>query len=261
MPHQTPARHLFDALALPFARRSAPRSFDPQSPEVSGTLSDPPNARIRAPEPNLGALLYLVSLAGVATATVVVFFGLGFFLLTYSGEKLIAGPDARERGIEIRPRPSDLAPSPNRNAAPFTAHPEVSRPATAAALVAPPEQGPEAHEVLPSWDTSGGSLPAPPAASVAASATFDTSPSQERAGLRLNSGEATLATLPGIAHAKRIGIGRRHHDAARRHWAGIAHPGAKGLPPPSVSGPEKAWRWIVRSATGVLAALSPAPSR
>jgi hypothetical protein len=192
---------------------------------------------------------------------VVVFFGLGFFLLTYPSEKLIAGSDARERGVEIEPRPPDLALSPNKNAAPFIAHPEMSHPATASALAIPPEQASDAHEVLPSWDASGGSLPASTTASVAANATFDVSSSQERPGLRPNSDEATLATLPGITRAKRIGIGRRHHDGARKHWAGISHPGAKGLPPPSVSGPEKAWRWIVRSATGVLAALSPPPSR
>jgi exonuclease SbcC len=48
---------------------------------------------------------------------------------------------------------------------------------------------------------------------VAASATFDALSSQEREGLRSNSDEATLATLPGITHAKRIGIGRRHRLA------------------------------------------------
>jgi hypothetical protein len=95
---------------------------------------------------------------------------------------------------------------------------------------------------------------------VVAKATFDVSFSQEPPGLRSSSDEATLATPTGAIHAKKFGIGRRHRDGARKHWAGISHPGAKGRPPPSVSGPEKAWRWIVQSATGILAALSP-PSR
>jgi hypothetical protein len=30
-------------------------------------------------------------------------------------------------------------------------------------------------------------------------------------------------------------------------------------PPPPLSGPKKAWRWIVQSATGILASLSPSP--
>jgi hypothetical protein len=261
MPDRTPARHWFDALALSFARRSAPRSSDPQSPEISGTLADPPNARTRALEPNVGTLLYLVSLAVVATATVVVFFGLGLFLLTYPSAKPIAGPDARERGVEIEARPSDLAPSPNKNAAPFTADTEVSHPATGSAPTVPPAQAPDAHEVLPSRDPSEGSLPASTAGSVAANATFDASSSQELPGLRPNSDEATLATPTGAIHAKRVGIGRQHRDGARKHWAGISPPGARGRPPPSISGPEKAWRWIVRSATSVLAALSPPPLR
>jgi hypothetical protein len=261
MPHRTPARYFFDALALSFARRSAPRSSDPPSPEISGTHSDPPNARTRAPEPDLGTLLSLVSLAVVTTATVVVFFGLGFFLLTAPSGKLIAGPDARERGVEIEARPFDLAPSPNKNAAPFTAHTEVSHPATASAPTVPPAQAPDAHEVLPSRDPSEGSLPASTAGSAVANAKFDVSSSQELPGLRLNSDEATLATPTAAIHAKRTAIGGHRHHEARTHSAGRSHTGAKVRPPPSISGPEKAWRWIVRSATSVLAALSPRPSQ
>jgi hypothetical protein len=94
---------------------------------------------------------------------------------------------------------------------------------------------------------------------VASNATFDASSSQEW-GLRSNSDEATLATLPGITRAKRNGIGGHRYHGTRTHSAGLSHSGAKDRPPPP-SGPEKAWRWIVRSATSVLAALSPPPSR
>jgi hypothetical protein len=261
MPDRTPARHWFDALALSFARRSAVRSSDPQSPEISGTLADLPNARTRAREPIVGTLLYLVSLAVVATATVVVFFGLGLFLLTYPSAKLIAGPDARERGVEIEARPSDLAPSPNKNVALFTADTEVSHPATASAPMVPPAQAPDAHEVLPSWEPAEGSLPASTAGSAAANAKFDVSSNQKLPGLRPNSDAATLAMPTGAIHAKRTAIGGHRHQEARMHSAGLSHTGAKIRPPPSISGPEKAWRWIVRSATSVLGALSPPPSQ
>jgi len=41
---------------------------------------------------------------------VVVFFGLGFLLLARPNEGLIAGPEARERGVAIEAQPSNLAP-------------------------------------------------------------------------------------------------------------------------------------------------------
>jgi hypothetical protein len=192
---------------------------------------------------------------------VVVFFGLGFFLLTFPSAKLIAGPDASDRGVEIEPWPSDLAASPNENAAPFTALTEVSHSATASPTAIPPAQAPEAHEVLPSRDTSGGSLPVSNAGSVTANAKFDVSSSQELPGLGPNSEKVALATPTGAIHAKRTGIGGHRHYGARTHSAGLSHTGAKDLPPPSVSGPEKAWRWIVRSVTSVIAAQSPPPSR
>lgn len=94
MPHRTLARRLFDPLARQLARRSAPQTSDPQSAEITDKSSDPPNERPKALEPNVGTLLYLVSLGFVAIATVVVFFGVGFLLLAHRNEELIAGPDA-----------------------------------------------------------------------------------------------------------------------------------------------------------------------
>ena len=70
--------------------------------------ADPPNERPKALEPNVGILLYLVSLGFVAIATVVVFFGVGFLLLAHRNEELIAGPDARNRVSKSNPDP-DLA--------------------------------------------------------------------------------------------------------------------------------------------------------
>ncbi len=71
----------FDELARQFAARSAPRNSAPKSAKAPGTLSDPPNERTTAPEPNVGTVLYLISLGVVATATVVVFFVSASFCL------------------------------------------------------------------------------------------------------------------------------------------------------------------------------------
>ena len=75
---------------------------------------------IRALEPNVGALLYLMSLGVVALATVGVFFGLGFVMLAHPSEKLIAGSDAHDRGVAIPHRSFDLAAPPDKADAPST---------------------------------------------------------------------------------------------------------------------------------------------
>jgi hypothetical protein len=56
-------------------------------------------------------------------------------------------------------------------------------------------------------------------------------------------------------------VGRHHHEGTRKHWTVLSRPSAIGRAPPAVSGPEKAWQWIVHSATSILAALSPPPSQ
>ena len=71
----------FDEQARSFAARSAPRNSGPKSVKAPGMLSDPPNERNTEPEPNVGTVLYHISLGVVAIATVVVFFGPAFFLL------------------------------------------------------------------------------------------------------------------------------------------------------------------------------------
>ena len=122
MPRRTPATWFYDKLALQLAPRRAPRNSGPQSGKTQGTLSDPSNERTGAPEPNVGALLYLVSLGVVAIATVVVFFGLGFFLLIHPNEKLIAG----DRGVEVEPRRADAGSPPEKDAATLTVHASAS---------------------------------------------------------------------------------------------------------------------------------------
>jgi hypothetical protein len=222
-------KQLFDELARQLAPRRTPRNSGPPPARAPGTLSDPPNERARAPEPNVGTTLYLVSLGGVAIATVIVFFGLGFFLLAHPNEELIAGD--RDRGAEVEPRRSDLVPPPEKDAAPFAVQTELPHPTTASAD------------------------------SVAANAAFDAPSSQELRESKSTSDEATLAAPAGVAPAKRNGIDRHRHAGAQKRWAGVSHAGANGRLPASVSGPERAWHWIVQSATSILASLSPPPPR
>jgi hypothetical protein len=244
-------RQLFDQLARQLAARSGPRNAESQSAKAPGTLPDPPKERTTAREPNVGTVLYLISLGVVATATVVVFFGLGFFLLAHHDEELIA--DTRDRGVEVAPQHADLVSPPNKDAAPFPA-------LTAPAPSVPPGLSPETHEVLPpaSKDTALGSASA---ADTVANATSDAWSSQDQPGLRSNADEAALATPTEVTRAKRTGMGQHRHAGARKHWARISQPGANSRPPPAIGGPERAWHWIVQSATGILAALSPPPSR
>ena len=79
MPRRTLGKQVFDELAQQLSSRNS----GPQSAKAPGAPSDLPNEGIRTPEPNLGTVLYLVSLGVVATATAVVFFGLAFFLFAH----------------------------------------------------------------------------------------------------------------------------------------------------------------------------------
>jgi hypothetical protein len=219
MPHRMFARQLLDELARRLGLRSAPQHAGPQS-AASDALSDPRNERAEISAPDVGTRLHLVSLGVVAAAIVVVFFGLGFFLLAHPSEELIAG--AGNRGVEVEPQRSDFDPP---------------------------------------LETARGSLSASAGTSVAASAASDASYGQGQPGLTPNADEAALTTPTEITHAKRNPIGRYRHAAGRMHRVGVSHPGAKGHPPQSASGPEKAWHWIVQSATSILAALSPPSPR
>ena len=160
-----------------------------------------PKEGTRTPEPNLGTLLYLISLGVVAIATVAVFFGPGFFLLARPDEELIA--DARDRGVEVAPQHADLVSPPNKDAAPFPAQ-------TAPAPSVPPEPSPETHEVSPPASKDAALGTAIAADTGAANATFYGSSSQEQPGLRSNVDEATLATPTGVTHAA------AHHRMAAR---------------------------------------------
>jgi hypothetical protein len=250
MPYRRLAKKLFDALARALPRPSDPRTSDPQSPDISS------NERTRTPEPNFGASLYLVSIGIVAMATVVVFFGVGFLLLAHPNEQLFAGPDTRDRGVEVDPLSFDLAPSPDRNGA-------LSTTQTASASSVPPAKIPAPHyDVLPPASRNRAVGSAPAADTGAAKAISDASSSRQNPPVpKSDMAEAAVATPTGITSAKRAGIGQHRQVGTRKHWAGISHPGANHPPPLAISGPERAWHWIIRSATGILAALSPPPPR
>jgi hypothetical protein len=127
-------------------------------------------------------LLYLIPLGFVATAIVVVFFGLGFFLLAHPSEGVTVDPGARDRGVEIEHRRPDPAPSPGKDAAPSTLQTPVRS--------VFPEKPPEAPDVSPPPrnDTTLGA--ASGADAVAANATFYASSRQEQPELRSNNGRS-----------------------------------------------------------------------
>jgi hypothetical protein len=197
MPRRTLGKQVFDELAQQLASRNS----GPQSAKAPDTLADPPNERTTAPKPNVGTLLYVIPLGFVATAIVVIFFGLGFFLLAHPNGELIAGPGGRDRSLKVEPPHPDLVASPGKDAAP-----SVQTPARSVF----PEKPREAPDVSPlprkdrtlgsAWGTDTG----------AANATFDGSSSQEQPGLRSNADEATLATPTGVTHAA------AHHKRAPR---------------------------------------------
>jgi hypothetical protein len=112
-----------------------------------------------------------------------------------------------------------------------------------------------------SSDMASGSLPTLATDTGSANATSDASSSQEPRGLRSNADEAALVTPTEVTHAKRTGIRQHRYAGARKHWSRISQPAANSRPPPAISGPERAWHWIVQSATGILASLSPPPSQ
>ena len=201
----TLATGLFVELAQQLEPRSSRRNSSSQPAKAPGTLSDLPNGSTGTPEPNLGTLFYLISLGVVATATAVVFFGISFFLLAHPDMELIAGPSARNAGVEVEPQRADLVPSPNKDATALSAE-------AASAPAVPPAQPPEAHADLPpaSSDVASGSLPAFATDTGAANATFYGSSSQEQPGLRSNVDEATLATPTGVTHVA------AHHKRAPR---------------------------------------------
>jgi hypothetical protein len=227
MPRRTLGKQAFDELAQQLASRNA----GPQSAKALGAPSDLPNESTTTPEPNLGTLLYLISLGVVAIATVVVFCGLGFFLLAHPNKEVTVDPGARDHGVEIEPRRPDPAAPPGLDASPSTVQ-------TPARSVFPekPRDAPDASPPARKGTTLGS---ASSADTVAANA-LDASSRQDQPELRSNTDEAAVAMPAGITDAKGTGIGRHRYAGARKQWARISQPGANSRPPPAISGPENA---------------------
>jgi hypothetical protein len=199
MPSRTLPAQLFDE----WAQYLASRNSGPQSAKAPGAASDRPDERTTAAEPHVGTLPHLISLGVVATATAAVFFGLAFFLLARPSEELTVDPSARDRGVEIEPRQPDPAASPRLDATPST----IQTPAPSVS----PEKTRKAPDVSPLRSKDMASRLASAADTVAASATFDGSSSQEQPGLRsIAVDEATLATPAEVAHPA------AHHRRASR---------------------------------------------
>ena len=201
----TLATGLFVELGQQLEPRSSRRNSSSQPAKAPGAPSDLSNGGTGTPGANLGTLFNLISFGVVATATAVVFFGISFFLLAHPDMELIAGPSARNAGVEVEPQRADLVPSPNKDATALNAQ-------AASAPAVPPAQPPEAHEDLPpaSSDMASGSLPTFATDTGSANATSDASSSQEPRGLRSNADEAALVTPTEVTHAA------AHHKMAPR---------------------------------------------
>jgi hypothetical protein len=117
-------------------------------PVLRPVASTPVLRRHRPPALPIGILLYLVSVAVIATATVGVFFGIGFFLLVQPTEAMIPDAGARDRGSANEPLLYSLVPSFLSGSSPADGRtasvpiePEIPHSAAIAALpIAPPPQ-------------------------------------------------------------------------------------------------------------------------
>jgi hypothetical protein len=93
-------------------------------PERAGSVrrpapgASPPTRHMAAAVRPVGNLLYLVFVGVVASATIGVFFGIGFFLLVQPAREVIASLGTHDRGIETDPLRSSAFPSQNSDELP-----------------------------------------------------------------------------------------------------------------------------------------------
>ena len=80
--------------------------------------ASPPTRHTAAAGRPVGNLLYLVFVGLVASATIGVFFGIGFFLLVQPTREVIASLGTHDRGIETDPLRSSAFPSQNSDELP-----------------------------------------------------------------------------------------------------------------------------------------------
>src|SRR6266566_1449046 len=143
-------------------QRLLPGSGLAASPSTSTQPTRAAAARLPA-----GILLYLVSAGLVATATIGVFFGTGFFLLAHHVEETTAGSGSLDHGTEVKSLRSSVFQHFHNDDPRVLVETELPRPVTAAALpIVPFAQGPAAYQAP---QLARSSVPAPPVGEVASS--------------------------------------------------------------------------------------------
>jgi hypothetical protein len=235
-------------LASQLARGTVRWTASRRSVEIADKSTDSSSERCRNFKSDLGNLAHLACLAVPATATVVVFFGLGFSLIGSFSRQGNADPNDPGHRVAGESRGSDLGASRADTATMF-----------AVTAAVPPAQPPTTHDdPLPPASKPQAQGPLSISAVSAAPEASDVAPPPEPPALRSNSNQASPATPSRVIHAKRAKIARYRYLQARTHLAGTPRPEPIRYPP-SPNGPEKALRWIAQAATNFFAALAPPP--
>jgi hypothetical protein len=133
------ANFSFDGLAQQFRKGRAEPDRAGSAKRLAPGASPPTRLTAAAGRP-VGNLLYLVFVGLVASATIGVFFGIGFFLLVQPRSEVIASLVTHDHGIETDPLRSSAFPSQNSDELPadlptVATPPEESVAAQAAARV------------------------------------------------------------------------------------------------------------------------------
>src|SRR6266851_9844766 len=225
MPGRTSAILWLTGSAQPPAPRRASKTFDPASfPEMLAEKSDaPPDTedqrllpasglaaapststrptRAAAPRLPVRVLLYLVSAGLVATATIGVFFGTGFFLLAHHAAETTAGSGSRDEGTEIKSPRSGVFQHSDDDAGRVLVETELPRSVAAAALpIIPFAEGPAAYQSIPleNSEVERGSVPGSPVGEAPVSAAGVTS-STEKVSVLRSAARRAIRTSPAQA--------------------------------------------------------------
>src|SRR5260370_32970636 len=126
----------FDELAQQLRRAEPDRAG---SAKKLAPGASPPTRPMAAAGRPVGNLLYLVFVGLVASATIGVFFGIGFFLLVQPTREVIASLGTHDRGIETDPLRSSAFPSQNSD----------ELPADPPTVATPAEESVAAHAAAP----------------------------------------------------------------------------------------------------------------
>lgn len=176
---------LRDTLAEPAGMLSDDRNRR-RLPALVPPAATPASRRARAASAlPIGILLYLVSVGIIATATIGVFFGIGFFLLVQPTEAMIPSAGTRDAGPDIKPLLYSMVPRFFSNAPPADGkvasvpiETEIPRAAAVAILpAAPPTQRSAADQTAPPEE--GEAAPPSPVGDAPASAAKNSATREE----------------------------------------------------------------------------------